>query len=100
MFWWKIILIKQSLWLVDLTSNVHDTDDTLETVLRRIAAVEYTNRFQQEKLDTLRSTVTEQEQIIVDLPVNDNSTNDRVQVVEEELQVIDMVLQVGLKDLI
>ena len=74
-------------------SNVDDTEDTLETVLLRIAALDYANNIQQEELDTLRSTVTRQEQIIADLQVSDNSTNDRVQVVEDELEAMDIAVQ-------
>ena len=76
-----------------MRSKVDDSEDALETVLLRVAALEYANNIQQEELDTLRSTVTQQEQITLDLQVSDNSTNDRVQVVEEELQVMDIVVQ-------
>ena len=76
-----------------MRSKVDDSEDTLETVLLRIAALEYANNIQQEELDTLRSTVTQQEQIIADLQVSDNSMNDRVQVVEDELQAMDIAVQ-------
>ena len=76
-----------------MTSKVDDTEDALETVFLRIAALEYANNIQQEELDTLRSTVTQQEQIISDLRANDNLTNDRVQVVEDELQAMDIAVE-------
>ena len=61
-------------------------------MLLRLEVLEHVNNILQEELDTLKITVIQQEQIILRLQVNDNSTNDRVQVVEDELQELDVTV--------
>ena len=77
----------------DLDSSVDQAEDTLGTVLLRIAALETANNILQEKVDTLESAAPQQDQINTDLQANDNSTNDRLQVVETDLQQMEVDLQ-------
>ena len=70
-----------------------ETEDTLETVLLRTAALETANSILQEEVDTLKSAAAQQEQINSGLQASDNFTNDRLQVVESDLQQVEIDVQ-------
>ena len=79
--------------MVDLTGSVDDTEDTVATLLLRMETLETANNVLQEEVDTLKIAAAEQEQINTDLQASDNSTNDRLQVVEVDLQEVEVAVQ-------
>ena len=76
----------------DLDSSVDETEDTLETVLLRIAALEAANNIVQEEVDTLKNAAAQQDQINTELQASDNSTNCRLQVAEMDLEDVEVAV--------
>ena len=70
-----------------------DLTTTMFTLLERMESLETENSLLREEVDVLRTTATEQEQIIADLQLADNSTDDRLQAVETDLQTVEIDLQ-------
>ena len=76
-----------------LTGSIDDTEDTIATLLLRMETLETANNVLQEEVDTLKSAAAEQDQTNADLQATDNSTNDRLQVVEVDLQEVEVAIQ-------
>ena len=64
---------------IDLTNNVEDAEDTIVMLLARMETLEAANSLLQETVDVLSNAVTA-------LQNSDNTTNDRLQEVEIDLQ--------------
>ena len=64
---------------IDLNNKVEDTEDTIVILLARVEALEAANSLLQETDDVLSDTVTA-------LQNTDNTTNERLQEVETDLQ--------------
>ena len=67
------------------------------SLLERIESLETENSLLREEVDVLQTTATQQEQIIADLQLADNSTDDRLEEVETDLQTVEVDLQ-GIMD--
>ena len=77
--------------------NLHlDLTVTMFNLIERVESLEAKNSVLREEIDVLQNTVAQQEQIIADLQLVDNSTSDRLEVVETDLQGVEGDLQ-GMK---
>ena len=68
-------------------------------LLERIEILETENSLLREEVDVLQTGATQQEQINADLQLADNSTDDRLEAVETDLQTVEVDLQ-GIMDTI
>ena len=85
--------LEMRFFAADLDSSVDEAEDTLGTVLLRLAALEAANNILQEEVDTLKNAAAQQDQINTELQASDNSTNDRLQVVEVDLEDVEVAVQ-------
>ena len=76
----------ENVFLVGLTGSI-------ATLLLRVDTLETENSILQEKVDNLEGAAAQQDQINTYLQANDNSTNDRLQVVETDLQEVEVAVQ-------